>query len=360
LAMRCRPWWRAGLHVIDGGARTGIIQTVLAFLRALMAGRTELAAENVALRHQLAVLQRSVKRPKLRKRDPVFWVWLSRLWTDWRSALAIVQPATVIKWHRQGFRLYWRRKARRKAGRPQVARKIRDLIRRISRENPTWGAPRILSELLLLGHKVGESTVTKYMIRQPKPPSQTWRTFLENHAGQIAAIDFFTVPTVTFRVLYVFLVLRRDRRHVVHLDVRTNPTAQWTAQQIVEAFPFEEAPRFLLRDRDRIYGQSFRDRVEHMGIEEVRIAFRSPWQSPYVERLIGSIRRECLDYVIVFNEKHLRRVLAEYFDYYHEARAHLSLERNSPIPRVVCPPAQGKVVARACLGGLHHRYTRAA
>jgi len=338
----------------------GIVRMFLAFLRALMLGRTGVAAENLALRHQLAVFQRSVKRPKLRKRDRVFWVWLSRLWTGWRSALVLVQPATVIKWHRQGFKLYWRRKSRRKAGRPKVDPKIRDLIRRISRENPTWGAPRILSELLLLGHKVAESTVDKYMVRPPKPPSQTWRTFLDNHAGQIAAIDFFTVSTVTFRVLYVFLVLRHDRRRIVHFNVTTNPTAQWTAQQIVEAFPFEEAPRFMLRDRDRIYGQSFRDRVEHMGIEEVRIAFRSPWQSPYVERLIGSIRRECLDHVIVFNEKHLRRLLTEYLGYYHEARAHLSLERNSPIPRTVCPLEQGEVVAKAYLGGLHHCYTRAA
>ena len=338
----------------------GIVRIILAFLRAVIFGRTGLAAENVALRHQLGVLQRSVKRPQLRKRDRIFWVWLSRLWPGWRSALVLVEPATVIKWHRQGFKLYWRRKSRRKPGRPKVDRKVRELIRRISRENPTWGAPRILSELLLLGHAVAESTVAKYMVRQPKPPSQTWRMFLENHAGQIAAIDFFTVPTITFRVLYVFLVLRHDRRRVVHFNVTTNPTAQWTAQQIVEAFPFEEAPRFLLRDRDRIYGQNFRDRVEHMGIEEVRIAFRSPWQSPYVERLIGSIRRECLDHVIVFNEEHLRRLLTEYLGYYHEARAHLSLERNSPVPRPVCPPEQGEVVAEAYLGGLHHCYTRAA
>ena len=199
----------------------GIIRTVLAFLRALMAGRAPLAAENLALRHQLAVLQRSVTRSKLRKRDRIFWRWLSRLWRGWRSALVIVQPATVIQWHRQGFRLYWRRKSRQgKPGRPQADREIRDLIRRIFRENPTWGAPRILSELLLLGHAVAESTVAKYMVRQPKPPSQTWRTFLANHAGQIAAVDFFTVPTVTFRVLYVFVVLRHER-HLLPRGTRT-------------------------------------------------------------------------------------------------------------------------------------------
>jgi transposase InsO family protein len=274
--------------------------------------------------------------------------------------LLIVQPETVISWHQQGFKLYWRWKSRAKQGRPCVDREIRDLVRRISRENPTWGAPRIQSELALLGYTVAESTVARYMIRSPKPPSQTWRAFLKNHIGQTAAIDFFTVPTIGFKVLYVFLVLRHDRRRVVHFNVTTNPTAQWVAQQMVEAFPFEETPRFLLRDRDGVYGEYFRERVRHMGIDEVRIAPRSPWQNPYVEHLIGSIRRECLDHVIVLNEDHLRRILADYFAYHHEARTHLSLDRNSPIPRSVCPVEQGRVVAKAYLGGLHHRYTRAA
>ena len=337
-----------------------IFRALFLFLRGLCDGGAALAAENLALRHQIAVLQRSVKRPKLRKRDRIFWSWLSHIWSGWRSALVIVQPGTVIGWHRQGFKLYWRWKSRKKPGRPKVDAEIRRLIRCMSRENPTWGAPRILSELLLLGHDVAESTVAKYMVREPKPPSQTWRAFLKNHAGQIAAVDFFTIPTVTFRVLYVFLVLRHDRRRIVHFNVTTSPTAQWTAQQIVEAFPYDQTPRFLLRDRDGIYGKDFQDRVKHMEIEEVLIAFRSPWQSPYVERLIGSIRRECLDHVIVFGEEHLCRILAEYFDYYHEARAHLSLDRNSPIPRPIDPPENGKAVARAYLRGLHHCYTRAA
>ena len=198
------------------------------------------------------------------------------------------------------------------------------------------------------------------MVRQPKPPSQNWRTFLANHMKQTAAVDFFTVATITFRVLYVFVVLRHDRRRVVHFNVTSHPTARWAAQQIVEAFPFKDGPRFLLRDRDGIYGEHFSDRVEHMGIEEVLIAPRSPWQNPYVERLIGSVRRECLDHVIVLNEDHLRRILSEYFEYYHEARANLSLERNSPDPRAVQAPDNGEVVAKAYLGGLHHCYTRAA
>jgi transposase InsO family protein len=228
------------------------------------------------------------------------------------------------------------------------------------RENPTWGAPRIQSELALLGYPVAESTVAKYMARHLTPPSQTWRTFLANHVPDIAAIDFFTVPTATFRLLFCFLVLRHDRRRVVHFNVTDHPTALWTAQQIVEAFPFEDAPRFLLRDRDGTYGQLFRDRVKGMGIEEVLIAPRSPWQNPYVERVIGSIRRECLDHLIVLSEAHLRRILNEYLEYYHEARTHLSLDRNSPTPRSVAPPGHGDVVALAYLGGLHHRYTRAA
>ena len=337
-----------------------ILRMILAFLRAFFASRADLVAENVMLWQQLIVLQRSVPRLKLRRTDRVFLCWLSRLWTGWRSALLIVQPGTVVRWHRQGFKLYWRWKSRKKQGRPLVDREIRDLIRRMCRENPTWGAPRIQSELALLGHIVAQSTVSKYMVRRPKPPSQNWRTFLENHVGQIAAIDFFTMPTITFRVFYVFLVLRHDRRRIVHFNVTTNPTAHWAAQQIVEAFPFEEVPRFLLRDRDGIYGPYFRDRVEHMGIEEVLIAPRAPWQNPYCERIIGSIRRECLDHLIVLNENHLHRILAEYFAYSHEARAHLSLDRNSPMPRSVQPPEKGKVVAKAYLGGLHHCYTRAA
>ena len=200
----------------------------------------------------------------------------------------------------------------------------------------------------------------KYKVRRRKPPSQTWRTFLDNHVRDIVAVDFFTVPTATFRILFCFIVLRHDRRVVVHFNVTANPTGQWTAQQVVEAFPEETAPRFLIRDRDAIYGEFFRQRIEHMGIEQVVTAYRSPWQNPYVERLIGSIRRECLNHVIVFNEAHVRRILASYFEYYHESRAHLSLEHNAPVPRRVEHPSEGKVIAIPQVGGLHHRYRRAA
>jgi putative transposase len=284
-----------------------------------------------------------------------------RLWPAWQSALIIVKPETVIGWHRQGFRIYWRWKSKgRRPGRPAIDRTIVTLIRRMCRENSTWGAPRIQSELKLLGYVVSESTVAKYMLRDRRPPSQTWRTFLDNHVSDLAAIDFFTVPTATFRVLYCFVVLRHDRRQVVHFNVTAHPTSQWTAQQIVEAFPFGDIPRFLIRDRDGIYGDYFRSRVTGMGIEDTMTAPRSPWQNPYCERVIGSIRRECLDYVIVLHEAHLKRILSRYFEYYHHCRTHLSLDRNSPIPRQVEPPSRGKVISIPHVGGLHHQYKRAA
>ncbi len=283
------------------------------------------------------------------------------MWAEWRSAPAIVQPETVVRWHREGFRLYWRWKSKAgPVGRPRVTAELRDFIRRMARENPLWGAPRIASELRLLGYSVADSTVAKYLPRDGKPPSRSWRTFLANHVGDIAAIDFFTVPTATFRILYCCLVLRHARRWVVHFNVTAHPTAAWTAQQVVEAFPHDQAPRFLLHDRDSIYGEAFRRRVKGMGIQEVRIAPQAPWQDPYIERLIGSLRRECLDHVIVLGEAHLRRFLSAYLRYYHEARPHLSLDRNAPMPRAVEPPSRGTVIALSYLGGLHHRYARAA
>jgi transposase InsO family protein len=320
-----------------------------------------LAAENFTLRQQLAVIEQGSKRPRLRNRDRVFWAWLSWPWPNWRSVLVIVQPATVIRWHKEGFRLYWRWKSRsRKSGRPKIDAEIRKLIRRMSTENPTWGTPRIRSELCLLGYEASKATVDRYRMRHRKPPSQSWRTFLDNHVRDIVAVDFFTVPTATFRILFCFIVLHHHRRMVVHFNVTAHPTAEWTAQQVIEAFPENSAPRFLLRDRDSIYGEFFRQRVKHMGIEQVVIAYRSPWQNPHCERLVGSIRRECLDHVIVINERHLRRILSDYFRYYHESRTHLSLDRNSPNPRDIEPPERGRVIAIPQVGGLRHRYRRAA
>ncbi len=337
-----------------------VMSLLVCALRRLATSRANLLAENLALRQQLAIYQRMAKRPKLRPRDRVFWVWLYWLWSGWRSALMIVRPETVVRWHRQGFRLYWRWKSRAKNGRPRLDRHVQALIRRMSRENPLWGAPRIQAEMRLLGHAAAESTVAKYMTRPRKPPSPTWRTFLNNHMTELAAIDFFVVPTATFRLLYCFVVLSLDRRRVVHFNVTANPSATWTAQQVTEAFPYDSAPRFLMRDRDGIYGDVFRQRNTNLGIEEVVGAPQSPWQNPYVERLIGSIRRECLNHVIVLNEAHLRRILTEYFDYYHVARTHQSLVCNAPVPRDVESPERGPVRAIPQVGGLHHRYTRFA
>jgi transposase InsO family protein len=266
-----------------------------------------------------------------------------------------------VTWHRAGFRLFWTWKVRRgQPGRPVISREICDLIRQMCRENPGWGAPRIHGELLKLGIDIGQSSVSKYMGRCRKPPSQTWRTFLDNHLTQLVSVDFFTVSTLRFQVLYVFLVLAHDRRRIVHCNVTAHPNAEWTGQQLREAFPFDQLPRYLLRDRDAIFGHKFRDQVRDMGIHEVLSKPRSPWQRAYVERVIGSIRRECLDHVIVFHETSLRRILASYLDYYHRSRTHLSLGKDSPEPRSIQPPEMGSVVALPQVGGLHHRYERRA
>jgi transposase InsO family protein len=317
--------------------------------------------EILALRHQLGVLKRSVKKPKLTPSDRLLWAWLCELWNDWRSSLVIVKPETVIAWHRKGFRLFWTLKVRRgRTGRPSVSNEVRELIRKMSRENPLWGAPRIHGELLKLGIAVGETSVGKYMVRLRRPPSQTWRTFLENHLKTLVSVDFFTVPTIRFQILYVFLVLAHERRRIVHFNVTTHPTAEWTAQQLREAFPWDTAPRYLLRDRDRIFGQAFVDQVQAIGIKQVLSAPRSPWQRAYVERVIGTIRRECLDHMIVFNERSLYRHLQSFLDYYHRSRTHLGLQKDAPQPRSIQSAELGQVISISEVGGLHHRYERRA
>ena len=324
--------------------------------------RVAMHAEILALRHQLAVLTRSNRaRLRLRFADRILWVWLSRFWARWRTALVIVKPETVAAWHRKGFRLYWSWKSRRRGlGRPVVPKEVREFIWKMSLANPLWGAPRVHGELLKLGIGISQATVAKYMVRQRKPPSQTWRTFLHNHVKDLISLDFFVVPTATFRVLFVFLVLAHERRCILHFNVTAHPSAEWTAQQLVEAFPWDTAPRYLLRDRDSIYGEYFRERVTGMGISEVLIAPRSPWQNAYVERLIGSIRRECLDHVIVGNESSLRRILSSYFEYYQRSRTHLALGKDTPESRAVHPPEWGVVVELPRVGGLHHCYQRRA
>jgi putative transposase len=323
--------------------------------------RTALQAEILALRHQLAVIQKNAPpRLRLQRSDRLLWVLLSRWWPGWRHSLHIVRPDTVLAWHRRAFAWYWTRKSRRRPGRPNVAAEIRNLIRNMSQANPLWGAPRIHGELLKLGIEVAQSTVAKYLRRPRKPPSQTWRTFLTNHMEQMSSIDFFVVPTATFRVLFVFVVLSHARRRVLHFQVTEHPSQEWTMQQMREALPWDHGCRYLLRDRDAIYGGDLGAMTKGMGMEEVLTAPRSPWQNPYVERLIGSIRRECLDHIIVWNERSLRRTLQSYFAYYQRSRTHLALAKDAPESRAVEKPERGRIIVIPQVGGLHHRYQRRA
>ena len=335
---------------------------VLSILRAFLMSKTDAAAEILCLRQQVATLSLKNPRPRLTKRDRIFWVWMSSLWSRWKAALVVVKPETVARWHKSGFKLYWTRKCKkgRGPGRPKTDPMIRRLIRQISRDNPFWGTPMIQKTLALLGYKVSSSTIWKYLDRSHKYPSMRWRTFFINYASEIAAIDFFSVATATFRNLYCFVVLEHSTRKIIHFNVTADPSAQWAAFQVVQAFPWDTAPRFILRDNDKTYGDFFSDKMEAMNIEEVRISRYSPWQNPFCERVIGSIRRDCLDHLIVLNEAHLWRILSEYVAYYNATRPHGSLDGNCPIPREIQGPDQGKIVAIPVLGGLHHRYDRVA
>jgi transposase InsO family protein len=271
----------------------------------------------------------------------------------------MVQPDTVVRWHRDWLRRRWARRSKR-TGRPTVDGTGRALVREMATANPLWGAPRIHGELRKLGIEVSERTVSRLLGHRRRRPSQTWRTFLANHRVAMVSMDFFTVPTLSGRVLFVLVLLSHARRRIVHVNVTEHPTAVWAAQQVIEAFPDDTAPPWVLRDRDSIYSEAFRRRLAGMAIAEVLSSPESPWQNPYVERLIGSIRRECLDHVIVFNEGHLLGLLAAYIRYYHRTRTHLGLEKDAPDHRPVHLPSRGRIVAISKVGGLHHRYERRA
>src|SRR5215471_18018226 len=338
-----------------------VVSVLLASIFTWFRSRLSMQLEFIALRHQLAVYKQSGTRPMLRPSDRLFWVGLSRLWSGWQQVLTFVQPRTVIAWQQKRFRDHWRRLSQRgKPGRPAIATEVRELIQDMWQSNPTWGSPRIVGELRNLGIDVAKSTVEKYRPKVHKPSSPTWKAFLNNHVQDLVACDFFTVPTATCQVLFVSIMLAHERRRIVHFNVTEHPTAQWTAQQIVEAFPWETAPRYLLRDRDAIYGQHFQQRIKNIGIEEVKIAPRSPWQNPYCERVIGSIRRECLNDVIVLHAQHLKRLLRSYVGYYHTWRTHRSLAMDAPDPRVIQPREIGPVRELPEVGGLHHHYERIA
>ena len=335
----------------------GLLCFVLAVLASPFKSKLRLEAENAVLRHQLIILRRRLHgRIRLTNHDRWFFIQLYRWFPSILKVLTIIRPETLVRWHRAGFRRYWRWKSRRRGGRPQIETELRALIRRMSIENPFWSAPRIHGELLKLGIEVAQSSVAKYMVKRRGPPSQGWRTFLHNHAPDIAAVDLFVVPTVGFDLLDALVILRLDRRDLVWINVTATPTAEWVARQITEAFPWNEAPRCMIRDRDRIYGSVVTRRLRAMGIRDKPIAAASPWQNGFAERLIGSIRRECLDHIIVLGEVHLRRILRSYADYYNGVRTHRSLNKDAPVSRSV--QRSGVIRSRAIFGGLHHHYGR--
>src|ERR1700730_4093619 len=329
----------------------------------LFRNRGNLVFENFVLRQQLAVLKRRRPRPGLTIFDKLFWVAIHRFWSGWKQALIIVTPETVVRWHPASVRSYWRliSRVRNRAGRRQTSKEVRELIFRMVRENPTWGAPRIHGELLMLGFDVSERTTSRGIRRGPRDPepAKRWLAFLQNHREAIAAMDFFTVPTITFRVLYCFFIIGHDRRRILHFDVTKSPTAMWIVQQLREAFPFESAPRFLIFDRDGKYGTEVPATVRSMRIRCVRTSFQSPWQNGIAERWIESCRRDLLDHIIAVDGRHLKRLLSAYVRYYHEDRTHLGLGKETP-GRRIRSVATGRIISHDRLGGLHHRYDRAA
>jgi transposase InsO family protein len=335
----------------------GLLLFVLAILASPFKSKSRLEAENAVLRHQLIVLTRKLGgRVQLTNNDRWFFTQMYRWFPSILQVLTIIRPETLLRWHRAGFRRYWRWKSRLLGGRPQIEVELRGLIHSMSAENPLWGAPRIHGELLKLGFEVAQSSVAKYMVKRREPPSQGWRTFLRNHAPDIAAMDLFVVPTIGFRLLYAFVIIRLDRRDLAWINVTANPTAEWVARQITEAFPWNEAPRYMIRDRDRIYGAVVTRRLRAMGIRDKPTAPASPWQNGFAERLIGSIRRECTDHIVVLGEAHLCRVLRSYASYYNEIRTHRSLNKDAPVSRPV--QRTGSIKSDPILGGLHHRYVR--
>jgi transposase InsO family protein len=323
-----------------------------------------LVLENLALRQQLAVLKRKHPKLKLGPFDKLFWVVARRFWSRWKEMLVLVQPETVARWHRAGFKAYWAmlcKVRKRVGGGRRISKEIRELIFQMVVENPGWGAPRIHGELLMLGCDVSETTISRWMRRAPKSPQpvKRWLAFLRNHHEAIAAMDFFTVPTLAFSTLYCFFIISHDRRRILHCNVTRHPTSAWIGQQLREAFPYDAAPKFLEFDHDAKYGLEVPTTIRSMNIRPVRTSIGCPWQNGVAERWVGSIRRELLDHVIALNERHLRRLLSDYVAYYHDDRTHLGLGKHTPCHRIPSSP-NGRVIAKARLAGLHHRYDRAA
>ncbi len=342
-----------------------MLRLLLGLLWRFFYSRRDLLLENLALRQQLLTLKRRKPRPRLARLDRLFWLVARRPWPKWKQALVIVTPETVIRWHRLGFGLYWNWLSRHRVvvGRKPISKEVRDLIFRMVAENSTWGAPRIHGELLKLGIDISERTVSRWVQKAPKNPesAQRWQTFLHNHREAIAAMDFFTVPTLTFNVLYCFFVIAHDRRRILHCNVTRHPTGLWITQQLREALPYDHRHEYLILDRDAKFGDAVSDAVETIGLKAIRTSFRSPWQNGIAERWVGSCRRDMLDHVVPLSERHLKRLLSEYVRYYHDDRTHLGLAKDTPCGRARAQSNPGsRVVSFPRLGGLHHRYDLAA
>ena len=341
-----------------------MFRLLLGLLWRFFHSRRDLLLENLARRQQLLAVQRRRPRPRLARLDRLLWVVARRLWPQWKQALVIATPETVVRWHRAGFRLYWNwiSRHRKALGRKRISKPLRDLIFRMVADNPTWGAPRIHGELLKLGFDISERTVSR-VSRAPKnpEPAKRWQAFLQNHREAISAMDFFTVPTLTFGVLYCFFVIAHDRRRILHCNVTRHPTGLWITQQLREAFPYDSQHKYLILDRDAKFGEAVSNSVDAVGLKAVRTSFRSPWQNGIAERWVGSCRRDLLDHVIPLNERHLKRLLSDYVRYYHLDRTHLGLEKDTPNLRPVAQLSHdSQVVSFQRLGGLHHRYDLAA
>ena len=335
----------------------GILKLCLYYISCFLKTEEQLKAENTYLRHQLGILRRKApKKITVTNWERFIFVVLYRMKPSILLSTHIVNPKTVLRWHREGFRSYWRRKYFNPGGRPHIDKELRQLIRQMSIDNPLWGAPRMHGELLKLGFDVSQTTVAKYMIKEIKPPSQSWKTFLRNHADGIAAIDFLVVPSISFKLLYVLVIIHHKTRRLLHFGVTKHPTSEWISQQMKEAFPWDATPDYLIRDNDGAYGDTVKRCIRSMGIRDRPTAPRSPWQNAYVERLIGSIRRECLDHIVVLGEGHLRRVMKKYSEYYNSSRTHLSLGKDSPLNRPI--QRVGTIKLLPVLGGLHHTYCR--
>ena len=337
------------------------ILALLAAARVFFRSRHDTALEILALRQQVAVLKRKRPRPCLNYLDRMFWTTLRQVWSRWGEVLVVVKPETVVGWHRAGFRLFWKWRSRARGGRPKTTAEVRALIRRLAEENATWGAPKIHGELQKLGFVVSETSVGRYLrsVRRRGDPGKQWLTFLANHREVIAAFDFFTVPTATFKLLYCFFVIEHDRRKILHFNVTRHPNAEWVVQQLREAFPEAGRYRYVILDRDAKFDSSVRQFLEATGLEPKRTSIRSPWQNGIAERWVGSCRRELLDHVIPLNDEHLRRLVRDYVAYFHQDRIHDALSKDTPHCRPVenkpCP--QATLISNARLGGLHHRYS---